>query len=131
MLARPHKGVFWLIDGKIWAVPFDNQKYKSGISKSGDSYVHRKIWKEIKPRKCRYPYNYYPRGRVEITSKNVCILYMNPNIGEEYMDEIMKKFGLVSVSKIIYDNSSHYRSYLDNGWKQIKNEDYYCQEKNV
>ena len=26
MLARPHKGVFWLIDGKIWAVPFDNQK---------------------------------------------------------------------------------------------------------
>ena len=31
MLARPHKGVFWLIDGKIWAVPFDNQKYKSGI----------------------------------------------------------------------------------------------------
>ena len=47
MLARPHKGVFWLIDGKIWAVPFDNQKYKSGISKSGDSYVHRKIWKEI------------------------------------------------------------------------------------
>ena len=54
MLARPHKGVFWLIDGEIWAVPFDNQKYKSGISKSGDSYVHRKIWKEIKPRKCRY-----------------------------------------------------------------------------
>lgn len=56
---------------------------------------------------------------------------MNPNIGEEYMDEIMKKFGLVSVSKIIYDNSSHYRSYLDNGWKADKNEDYYCQEKNV
>ena len=98
MLARPHKGVFWLIDGKIRAVPFDEQKYEYGISKSGDSYVHRKIWKEIKPRKCRYPYNYYPRGRVEI-------------------DEIMKKFGLVSIAKIIYDNSSHYRSYLDIGWK--------------
>lgn len=49
------------------------------------------------------------------------VLYIyNPNIGEEYMDEIMKKFGLVSVSKIIYDNSSHYRSYLDNGWKADK-----------
>ena len=117
MLARPHKGVFWLIDGEIWAVPFDEQKYEYGISKSGDSYVHRKIWKEIKPQKCRYPYNYYPRGRVEITSKNLCILYMNPNIGEEYIDEIMKKFGLVSVAKIIYDNSSHYRSHLDIGWK--------------
>ena len=108
MLARPHKGVFWLIDGKIWAVPFDKQKYEYGISKSGDSYVHRK---------CRYSYNYYPRGRVEITSKNLCILYMNPNIGEEYIDEIMKKFGLESVEKIIYDNSSHYRSYLDIEWK--------------
>ena len=54
------------------------------------------------------------------SKKNVCIIYMNPNIGEEYMDEIMKKFGLVSVSKIIYDNSSHYRSYLDNGWKADK-----------
>ena len=108
MLARPHKGVFWLIDGEILAVPFDEQKYEYGISKSGDSYVHRKIWKEIKPRKCRYSYNYYPRGRVEITSKNLCILYI---------DEIMKKFGLESVEKIIYDNSSHYRSYLDIEWK--------------
>ena len=117
MLARPHKRVFWLIDGKIWAVPFDKQKYEYGISKSGDSYVHRKIWKKIKPQKCRYPYNYYPRGWVEITSKNLCILYMNPNIGEGYINEIMKKFGLESVEKIIYDNSSHYRSYLDIGWK--------------
>ena len=42
---------------------------------------------------------------------------MNPNIGEEYIDEIMKKFGLISVSKIIYDNSSHYKSHLDKGWR--------------
>lgn len=65
--------------------------------------MHRKIWKSIKPWKCHYPYNYYLRGRAEITSKNLCILYMNPNIGEEYIDKIMKKFGLVSVSKINYD----------------------------
>ena len=50
MLEGPHKGVFWLIDGEIRAVPFDEQKYEHGISKSGDSYVHRKIWAEIKPR---------------------------------------------------------------------------------
>ena len=65
METRPHKGVFWLIDGAIWAVPFDDKKYECGISKSGDSYVHKKIWKAIKPKKCRYSYNYYPRGRVE------------------------------------------------------------------
>ena len=37
METRPHKGVFWLIDGAIWAVPFDDKKYECGISKSGDS----------------------------------------------------------------------------------------------
>lgn len=31
MLARPHKGVFWLIDGKIWAVPFDKQNMNMGF----------------------------------------------------------------------------------------------------
>lgn len=113
MSKRPSKGVFWLIDGEILAIPFDIGKYKDGISKSGDSYVHQKIWMEVRPRKCRYPYNYYPRGRVEITSKGKCIIYMNPNIGEKYIEEIMEKFGLVSVQKIIYDNSSHYRAYSD------------------
>ena len=34
MLARPHKGVFWLIDGKIWAVPFDKQKYEDPPGKN-------------------------------------------------------------------------------------------------
>lgn len=122
METRPHKGVFWLIDGAIWAVPFDDKKYECGISKSGDSYVHKKIWKAIKPKKCRYSYNYYPRGRVEITLKGSCVIYMNPNIGEQYTDEIMKKFGLSSVPKIIYDNSSHYKCYLNKGWKADKDE---------
>ena len=40
METRPHKGVFWLIDGAIWAVPFDDKLYECGISKSGDSFVH-------------------------------------------------------------------------------------------
>lgn len=48
MLAKTHKGVFRLIDGEIWAVPFDEKKYEYGISKSGDFYVYRKIWKKIK-----------------------------------------------------------------------------------
>ena len=111
-----------MIDGAIWAVPFDDKKYECGISKSGDSYVHKKIWKAIKPKKCRYSYNYYPRGRVEITLKGSCVIYMNPNIGEQYTDEIMKKFGLSSVPKIIYDNSSHY-IWIKDG-KQIKANSY-------
>lgn len=35
MLARPHKGVFWLIDRKNLGVPFDNQKYNLGFQNQG------------------------------------------------------------------------------------------------
>lgn len=75
MLARPHKGVFWLIDGEIWAVPFDEQKYKYGISKSGDSYVHRKIWEEIRPRKCRYHIIIILVGGLKLPQKSVYSIY--------------------------------------------------------
>ena len=37
-------------------------------------------------------------------------------LGGSYMAEAFRS-GLESVAKIIYDNSSHYRSYLDIGWK--------------
>lgn len=35
MLERPHKGVFWLINGEIWAVPFDNQNINLGFQNQG------------------------------------------------------------------------------------------------
>lgn len=113
----PHKGIFWFIDERLWAFPFLENQFSFGVSKSGDSYVHKKIWQKIKPKSCNHPYNYYPRGRVEITPKGKYIVYMNPNIPTDYIPQIMKEFGLDFQPKVIYDNSSHYKSYLDKGWK--------------
>ena len=117
---KPRKGIFWLVEKEIWAFPFDGNHFSSGVSKSGDTYVHKKIWKKIKPKNCNHPYNYYPRGRVEITSKGTVIIYMNPNIAIEYIPVIMSKFGLTIFPKIVYDNSNHYKSRFDKGWKADK-----------
>ena len=43
------QGVFWLIDNKLLAIPFDKSKYPDGIAKSGDTYNHEKLWKYVKP----------------------------------------------------------------------------------
>lgn len=105
-------GVFWLIDGEILAIPYSNDATE-GISKLGGNYNHRLIWESVKPRGCNKPYNYYPRGRVEISNKGKPLIYMNVNIGHEYILVIMEKFNLSEMPKIHYDGSEHYKSYLD------------------
>ncbi len=79
------QGVFWLIDNKLLAIPFDKSKYPDGIAKSGDTYNHEKLWKYVKPQNCNKPYNYYPRGRVVKGTKNKAIVYMNPDISNEFI----------------------------------------------
>lgn len=112
---QAHKGVFWLIEDKLLTFPFEKNRYQSSVSKSGDTYVHKYLWKEISNSKVSY--NFYPRGRVEIKKCGSSIVYMNPNIAEEYVKQIMDDFGLYEYPKIIYDNSLHYKCYLDDGWR--------------
>ena len=45
---------------------------------------------------------------------------MNPNISSDYIPQIMEKFGLDEQPRVIYDNSRHYRSHFDQGWKSDK-----------
>ena len=97
---RGNRGVFWLIDGKIFAVPYDADA-SFGISKSGDNYNHRLLWDYVKPKGCNKPYDYYPRGRVEQSNKGKPIIFMSVNIGEEYIPVIMEQFGIVKNPKSI------------------------------
>lgn len=109
------RGVFWIIDDELFAFPFlENSTY--GIAKSGNTYNHKKLWNDIKPKGCNKPYNYYPRGRVEISNKGKPIIYMNPNIDNDFIPLIKKEFGLRTEPIIRYDNSSHYKCYLDDNW---------------
>lgn len=45
------------------------------------------------------------------------VVYMNPNIGEDYIKDIMEIYRLSEYPSIKYDYSKHYKCYLDVGWK--------------
>lgn len=105
-------GVFWLIDDEILAIPYNEGAFV-GIAKSGNNYNHRLLWEFVKPKHCNKPFDYYPRGRVEINDRGECIIYMSPHVGEEYIPIIKKAFGFEAVKRISYDGSQHYRCFLD------------------
>ena len=110
------RGVFWVVDGELLAFPF-YENATSGIAKSGNTYNHKKLWSEIQPSGKRVPYNYYPRGRVDISNKGKAIIYMNPNIDDSIVSQIKIEFGITETPTIRYDYSDHYKCYLDDGWK--------------
>ena len=113
---KPVKGVFWIVEGRLLAIPFD-YAHPHGLAKSGDIYVHKKIWGYVRPKGCKKTYNYYPRGRVETKNNGSAVVYMNPNIGEDYIKDIMEIYRLSEYPSIKYDYSKHYKCYLDVGWK--------------
>ena len=110
---KPKKGVFWLIDdSELLAFSFEEGE-TLGVSKSGTNYNHKLLWEHVKPRGCNKPFDYYPRGRVEISNRGKPIVYMNNNIGEDAIALIMQAFGLREMPMIHYDGSEHYQCYLD------------------
>ena len=109
-----HNGVFWIIDDKLYAFPYDENKYREAVSKSGTAYNHQKIWEYIRPKGCgNKPFYYYPRGRVVIIRGDRPVIYMNPNIDEKHVTEIIEAFNLQKNPIIRYDYSEHYKCYLD------------------
>jgi len=113
---KPSRGVFWVVDGEFFAFPFTDENAE-GVSKSGNTYNHKKLWSIVKPKGCSYTYNYYPRGRVEISSKGKPVIYVNPNIEESVILQIVKEFGLLTELEIKHDHSEHYKCYTDDGWE--------------
>lgn len=109
------RGVFWIIDGKLFAFPY-SEAYSYGRAKSGVTYNHKKLWSEINPKSSKVPYNYYPRGRVEITSRGKVIIYTSPHVDKDDIDAIKVEFGIRDNPKICYDYSDHYKCYLDDGF---------------
>ena len=131
-------GIFWVIsdykdlsDYKllIFDIPSDPQGNHSGNlqiapnAKNGKTYNHKLMWEEqIKNNSKHKPYNkkeynYYPRGRVEI-SHNRATIYLNPNINrDEIIRDIKRAFGLtsrnISEVRISVDGSQHYKCWMD------------------
>lgn len=119
MAKESSRGVFWVIDDILYAYPFFDTA-TDGVAKSGNTYNHKKLWEFVKPEGCNKAFDYYPRGRVDFNGKGKPIVYMNPNIGESYISDIMIQFGLREQPAIHYDYSEHYKCYLDDGYKPQK-----------
>jgi len=109
---RKMRGVFWIVEGELKVFPYEEGSIY-GVSKSGDNYNHRVLWTAVKPVGCRKPFDYYPRGRVEYKKNGSPIIYLNPNIGEDYILQIRNAFNLTEDPIIRYDYSEHYKCYLD------------------
>ena len=128
-----YKGKFWydptaakLIVKKVACdrngIALETVEYSS---KSGDNFNHKVEWEKF-PRSITsgYPYNYYPRGRVEI-KKNKAKIYLNPIlICFDYLSPepwcplrlVEKEFGLgleTIRAQVITDNSKHYQYLTD------------------
>lgn len=109
-------GVFWVAHGKLLAFVFHDGA-DIGAAKSGRTFNHRKLWPEVCGKQYRkLPYNYFPRGRVDVDGKGRPVVYMNPNIDEQMLSQISVAFGLDRPPILRYDHSAHYRCCLDEGW---------------
>jgi len=131
-------GVFWILSDNydlsehkllMFDIPCDQNGHLENTpsiklnSKNGKSYNHKKLWEEEIKNNSEYrlynkkDYNYYPRGRVEI-SNNKATIFLNPNINKPlFIDEIKDKFGLYSYNipevNVKVDGSEHYQCFLD------------------
>ncbi len=110
---KPLNGVFWEIDGRLLACPFDETEFPEGTAKSGNTYAHRKLWEAVRPQGCNKPYNYYPRGRTVVKKGRRSVIYMSPHINLKLLPDIIHAFGLEEDPEIRTDYSRHYRCHLD------------------
>ena len=129
-----YKGVFWIKDidsAEVSSVCLkalcdiqgdftDVSSINIGaLSKSKENFNHQKAWQTLDRSVTENkPYNYYPRGRVEIRNSNA-VIYANPTIATEELKEwAVSAFNLTEengIKKVILkaDGSNHYKSCVE------------------
>ena len=133
-----YKGIFWIVDLEelennkeyCFKIPSDNDGMPLDFTldlnaKSGITFNHEKVWNSL-PSKLTFnkSYNYFPRGRVEISNGKVRI-FVNPLLNnEDIRDFLIKEFNLNEyngITKVIMksDGSNHYKCHLEDGWVEL------------
>ena len=129
-----YKGIFWIQDTEYFdnncniiraRTNIDGSILEEGYcgleltSRAGDNFNHEKSWNELHEWTTRNkPFDYYPRGRVEIRHGKA-IIYANPNIcGEKLIEWCKEKFNLFESNGITDirckpDHSEHYKCWMD------------------
>lgn len=120
-----NKGVFWITEDcaeeYFFRIPCDLSGNVVGeteyplCSKDGTNYNHKALWAVLPKSLTRgKPFDYFPRGRVEIRGSKAFV-YLNPDVNTEEIQELIKgRFGLtepngIQAVRFISDGSRHYR----------------------
>lgn len=128
-----YRGIFWITDiddiygsGLYFLIPCDSNGNISDFeipphmsSESTDNYNHKKVRNSL-PKKITggKPFDYYPRGRVEVRNGSA-VVYYSPYIPQNDLKNILTdKFSLTASNGIkkvrfIADGSEHYRCFYD------------------
>lgn len=128
-----YKGIFWITDleniaenklfFRIPVDPFGNidpsVDRMSLNSKNLDNYNHKNVWEGLSSKDTQNKgFDYYPRGRVEI-SKGKATIYANSHIcTEDIVEFVRDRFNLIEENgickvRVVPDNSFHYECYMD------------------
>ena len=119
------KGIFWCTDSDTEGLALitvsaacdkngDSKEPVRFSSKSGNNFNHRPEWERLdRSITAGRPFNYYPRGRVEIKNGKATV-FLNPAINKEcivrrIMDAFELMTGELNCINIKSDGSSHYR----------------------
>lgn len=124
------KGLFWLVQNdeekfELFCVKIlcyrdgeSLEKIETGECES-EKLNHERAWAQIDKQITKgKPYNFYPRGRVQI-KKGKATVYLNPVLNDtRILDKIFRSFGLTRENGIVdirikNDNSWHYRYLCD------------------
>ena len=106
------RGVFWLVEDELVIARYE-EGIMEGLSKAGNNYNHEKLWESVKPKGCNKKYNYYPRGRVEVSNKGKPLVYMSPYIDYEQVQAVLQALGIDAEPIIHIDGSKHYHCHFD------------------
>ncbi len=124
------KGIFWVLADSIEDIVASNllafathcdiegNAYDGSLfnSKYGNSFNHKATWHMLSAKVTRrYDFDYYPRGRVEITRGKATIWLNGMLCVDEIVADITKQFGLEQVDsiKVAIDGSEHYKCHFD------------------
>ena len=125
-----YKGAFWVIadsvpdilvgkftiDGSKILCSYEGKLDRTRATRKNET--HESVWNELSSKYGNVPYNYYPRGRVEIAHGKATV-YLSPHINiADIQNWIIDKFNLnehngINKVRFISDYSEHYKCYLD------------------
>lgn len=121
-----YRGIFWIIDldnlennsNYLFKIETNENgdaiKYPFPLnSKKGNDYTHSATWSLLPFNLTKNkPFDYYPRGRVEIKHKEV-LLYINPILNNVRIIEYLKKEFCLDKVRIELDFHEHYKCHFD------------------